>query len=44
MPAASSRIMPARSIKRWEAISASFGVSRRFGKKEAGKAHATHRI
>src|SRR5580698_11167253 len=33
MPAASWRIMPARSISRWEAISASFGVSRRLGRK-----------
>src|ERR1700731_2121054 len=33
MPAASWRIMPARSISRWEAISASFGVSRKLGRK-----------
>src|SRR5580704_7003888 len=33
MPAASWRIMPARSIRRCEAISASFGVSRRLGRK-----------
>ena len=33
MPAASCLIMPARSIRRWEIISASLGVSRRIGKK-----------
>src|SRR6185295_15788760 len=34
MPADSCRIMPARSISRWETISASFGVSRRIGRKK----------
>jgi hypothetical protein len=34
MPAASCRIMPARSISRCEAISASFGVSFKIGKKK----------
>src|SRR3979411_611806 len=34
MPAASWRIIPARSISRCEAISASFGVSRRIGRKK----------
>ena len=34
MPAASCRIMPARSISRCETISASFGVSRRIGRKK----------
>src|ERR1051325_5222565 len=34
MPAASWRIMPARSISRSETISASFGVSRRIGRKK----------
>src|SRR5271169_5827097 len=33
MPAASCRIIPARSISLWDAISASFGVSRRMGRK-----------
>src|ERR671918_281721 len=33
MPAASCRIMPARSISRCETISASFGFSFRMGKK-----------
>src|ERR1700733_865276 len=33
MPAASWRTLPARSIRRWETISASLGVSRRIGKK-----------
>jgi len=33
MPAASWRIMPARSISRCETISASFGVSRKIGMK-----------
>src|SRR5215469_12550806 len=33
MPAASCRIMPARSISRWDAISASLGVSRKLGRK-----------
>src|ERR1700689_3366616 len=43
MPAASWRTMPARSISRCETISASFGVSRRIGKKNRdsrmGSAH-----
>src|ERR1700759_2859317 len=43
MPAASWRTMPARSINRCETISASFGVSRRIGKKNRdsrmGSAH-----
>src|SRR5712691_10967050 len=34
MPAASCRIMPARSINRCDTISASFGVSRRIGRKK----------
>src|SRR5664279_4687053 len=34
MPAASCRIMPARSISRCETISASFGVSREIGRKK----------
>src|ERR1700721_2669170 len=34
MPAASWRIMPARSISRCETISASFGVSGRVGRKK----------
>src|SRR5215469_3118080 len=34
MPAASCRIMPARSIRRCDTISASFGVSRRMGRKK----------
>ena len=42
MPAASCRIMPARSISRCETISASFGVSRRIGRKIAGQAHCEH--
>src|SRR5882757_6651005 len=33
MPDASWRTMPARSIRRWDTISASLGVSRRIGKK-----------
>src|ERR1700730_652268 len=33
MPADSCPTMPARSIRRWEAISASLGVSRSSGKK-----------
>src|SRR5712691_5917470 len=33
MPEASCRTMPARSMRRWETISASLGVSRRIGKK-----------
>src|SRR5580704_13049128 len=33
MPAASWRIIPARNISRWDAISASFGFSRRMGRK-----------
>src|SRR5579864_8745995 len=34
MPAASCRIMPARSISLCETISASFGVSRKIGRKK----------
>src|SRR5215203_6946995 len=34
MPAPSCRISPARSIRRCETISASFGVSRRMGRKK----------
>src|SRR5215468_4905268 len=37
MPAASCRIIPARNIRRCETISASFGVSRRMGRKNRDK-------
>src|SRR5438067_12988702 len=33
MPAASWRVSPARNMRRWETISASFGVSRVMGRK-----------
>src|SRR5579864_953279 len=35
--------MPARSIRRWEAISASFGVSRRLGRKNRDKRMASRK-
>jgi hypothetical protein len=41
MPAASCRIMPARSISRCETISASFGFSFRMGRKNRDNRMAT---
>jgi hypothetical protein len=43
MPAASCRIMPARSIRRCDTISASFGVSFRMGRKNRDNRMGTPR-